>query len=82
MVSSCYTKQASQINFTQLLWGVLGFCFFSYGNYRLGSEKDTKAEWRLLGKRKGMGAHKKIVKETEKSTLYKEENGTVKPVIL
>lgn len=46
------------------------------------SEKDTKAEWRLLGKRKGMGAHKKVVKETEKSTLYKEENGTVKPVIL
>lgn len=61
--------------------GFWGF-FFSYGNYRLGSEKDTKAEWRLLGKRKGMGAHKKIVKETEKSTLYKEENGTVKPVIL
>lgn len=61
--------------------GGFGF-FFSYGNYRVGSEKDTKAEWRLLGKRKGMGAHKKVVKETEKSTLYKEENGTVKPVIL
>lgn len=38
---------------------------------QIGSQKDTKAEWRLLGKRKGMGAHKKVVKETEKSTLYK-----------